>query len=417
MKQWILPTLAATLLFLSGCTQQPTPTAEPQIDPTLPQVNVNGHLETMNSIAFEWKPLKDPRVEGYFVYRSNPQSNEKSLSRHAKVLSRFASHYTDTKLTPNTTYVYRFSAYNEKMQESSASKTFRVTTQPVLASVAFFDSIGNLPRMAKLIWRPHDDASVNAYILERQEVEKAEWIKVATIKNRLQAEYIDQGLEDNRVYKYRLRAVTFDGIQSTPSDLVKVVTKPLPKEVQNIQASTDQPRKITLNWEPALEKDIAYYNIYRSSTSGGGYDYYVKLNETRFVDEIDEDGKNYFYKITAVDKDGLEGPKQVTAIHGSTLDKPTTPTLLDAVVDNNAAVLSWKSNDSRTASYTVIKITKESWLNSTKKEITGIKSTTYTVGDLKPDTAYQFQVMAVDANNINSKPTKAVDVLFSTPNR
>jgi fibronectin type 3 domain-containing protein len=417
MKQLILPTLAATLLFLSGCTNQPTAPAEPQIDPSLPQVRVNGHLETMNSIAFEWKPLPDARVEGYHVYRDTPESSDKKLNRHASVESRYASHYTDENLQPNTTYTYRFSAYNDKMQESTASKSFRVTTHPVLSSVSFFDSIGNLPRQAKLIWRPHDNAAVNAYVLERQLVEKAEWEKIATIKGRLQAEYIDKELDDNRVYKYRLRAVTFDGIHSTPSDIAKVVTKPLPKEIQGLQASTDQPKQITLTWQASPEEDIAYYNIYRAESSNGSYDYYIKLNETRFVDEIKEDGKNYFYKVTAVDKDGLESQQQSAAINGTTLVKPNTPTLIDAIVNNNAAVLSWKNNDSRTRSYTVIKTTKESWYSSSTQEITGIKGHKFTVVDLKPDTAYQFQIMAVDANDITSEPTKAVDVLFSTPDQ
>ncbi len=417
MKQLILPILAATLVLFSGCAKQPTPPAEPVIDSSLPKVSVNGHIESMTTIAFEWKPLQDARVKGYFVYRNNPETEEKSLNRIATVQGRFVSHFTNTDLKAGTTYVYRFSSFNEKMQESDASKTFRVTTLPVLESVSFFDSIGNLPRMAKLIWRPHDDPSVKSYILERQTIEKAEWVEIATINNRLNAEYIDRDLDDNRVYKYRLRAVTFEEIRSTPSEIVKVVTKPLPAMVRNVQATTAEPKKIHISWKANSEKDLAFYNIYRSSSSNGSYDYYVKLNETTFIDEIDEDGKNYFYQITAVDKDGLESPFQTNPIHGSTLAKPLAPSFIDAIVKNSSAVLRWKNNDARTKSYTVIKTTKESWISSTIQEITGITDTSYTVKDLKPDVQYQFQVMAVDAYNITSKPTEPADVLFSTPNK
>lgn len=417
MKQLILPILAATLILFSGCAKQPTPPAEPVIDSSLPKVSVNGHIESMTTIAFEWKPLQDARVKGYFVYRNNPETEEKSLNRIATVEGRFVSHFTNTDLKAGTTYVYRFSSYNEKMQESDASKTFRVTTLPVLESVSFFDSIGNLPRMAKLIWRPHDDPSVKGYILERQTIEKAEWVQIATINNRLNAEYIDKELDDNRVYKYRLRAVTFEEITSTPSEIVKVVTKPLPAMVRNVQATTAEPKKIHISWKANSEKDLAFYNIYRSDSSNGSYDYYVKLNETSFTDEIDEDGKNYFYQVTAVDKDGLESPFQSNPIHGSTLAKPLAPSFIDAIVKNSSAVLRWKNNDARTKSYTVIKTTKESWISSTTQEITGITDMSYTVKDLKPDVQYQFQVMAVDAYNITSKPTAPADVLFSTPNK
>lgn len=417
MKQYILPTLAATLILFSACAKQPLAPAEPIIDPTLPTMTINGHIKSMTTIAFEWKPLTDARVKGYYVYRNDPGSSNEKLNRIDTVDGRYVSHFTDEDLRPNTTYVYRFSSFNKKMQESEASETFRVTTNPVLPSVSFFDSIGNLPRMAKLIWRPHDNPSVKEYILERQILEKAEWEQVATIQNRLQAEYIDTRLDDNRVYKYRLRAVTYEGVESTPSDIVKVNTKPLPKTVQELFATTKEPKKIILSWTANNEKDLAFYNIYRSTSGDGGYDYYVKLNETKFEDVINEDGMNYYYKVTAVDTDGLESQMQDNPVHGSTLSKPRTPSLIDAVVKNNTAVLRWKDNGTRAQSFTIIKTTHEGWLNSITQEITGIKQTNYTVKDLLPDTRYQFQVIAVDSNNINSEPTEAVDVLFSTPDQ
>ena len=415
MKQLILLTFLATLLFISGCTPQPSPQEEPKIDPSLPKVSVNGHLQSMTSIAFEWKPSTDKRVKGYYIYRSNPEDKEGKLSRHSNVPSRFVSHYTDTKLTPNTTYIYRISAFNEKGQESEASKTYRVTTKPLLNSVSFFDSIGNLPRMAKLIWRPHDNAGVKGYILERQTIENPEWKIIANIDNRLQAEYIDYDLEDNRVYKYRLRALTYQGIESTPSDLAKVVTKPLPKAVQGLRATHDEAKKITVSWDASLEKDIAYYNVYRSSYNTGSYSYYMKLNETSFSDTTEKDGFNYYYKVAAVDLDELESPKQSVAVHGNSLAKPMAPTLLDATVKGNSAVLTWKNNDTRTQTYTVLKNTKESWISTSTQRLTGIKETQYTVKDLLPDTAYSFQVIAVDSHNIASEPTKQVDVLIASP--
>jgi len=417
MRQLILTTLLATLLFLSGCTQQPSPPVEPKIDPSLPMVKVNGHIESMRDIAIEWTPTTDVRVKGYYVYRSNPQSNEQKLKRHASVQSRFSSHYTDSGLSPNTTYTYRFSTYDEKMHESEASKTYRITTKPLLTSVSFFDSIGNLPRMAKLIWRPHNNPAVKGYILERQTVEKQDWEQIATINNRLQAEYIDRGLDDNRVYKYRLRALTYEGIRSTPSDIAKVVTKPLPKEVQKLQASTNLAKQIKLSWKQSDETGIAYYRIYRSTSVDGSYDYYVKLNVSEFTDKINEDGTSYFYKVTAVDNDDLESLQQSTPAHGSSLKKPNTPTFIDAVVKDNSLILTWKNNDPRTKSYTLIKTTKHSWINSTSQKLTGITKTKYILKDLKPDTAYKFQVIAVDEYNVSSEPTKAADVLFSTPDR
>jgi len=417
MKRFFLPTLTATLLLFSACTNQPSPSAEPVIDPTLPKVSINGHIESMTTVAFEWKPVKNQRVRGYYVYRSTPDQKDPKLTRHATLETRFLTHYVDKDLKPNTNYVYRFSTFNEKKQESDTSKTFRVTTKPVINSVSFFEAVGNLPRMAKLIWRPHENPSVNSYIIERQVVEKPEWTEIAKIDNRLQAEYIDRDLDDNRVYKYRLRAVTFNGIKSTPSDIAKLITKPLPLATENLKASTNLAKKISITWNKSKENDIDFYNVYRASSGDGSYSYLAKLNETKFIDEVKEDGKSYFYKVTAVDKDGLEGMKQSVPVNGLTLAKPYTPTFSDAIIKDSSAVLSWKNNDSRTKTYTVIKTTKTSWINSTIQEISNINDTTYTDKDLQPNIQYQYQVMAVDEFGVTSEPTEKVDVSFSTPNR
>ena len=417
MKQLILPTLIATLLLFSGCSKLPLPSQEPVVDPTLPKVSISHHVKSMTSIALEWKPLADTRVMGYYVYKNDPDTQEGKLSRVSTIDSRFVSHFTDSDLTPNTTYLYQLSSFNEKQQESEPSEAVQITTHPVLSSVSFFDSVGNLPRMAKVIWRPHDNVSVKAYILERQTIEKPEWKKIETIDGRLSAEYIDAKLDDNRVYKYRLRAVTYENIQSTPSDIAKVVTKPLPKPVDGLQVTTQEPRQISLSWKANTENDISFYNIYRSTSGNGSYKHHVKINETEFRDEINKDGENFYYKVTAVDKDNLESPKQINPVQGSTLAKPHAPSFIDAIVSNNTAVLKWKNNDVRTKTYTIIMTTKENWVQSTVQEVTGVTDTTYEAKDLLPDVQYKFQIMSVDVNNVASEPTKPADVLFSTPDR
>ncbi|MDF1882250.1 fibronectin type III domain-containing protein [Sulfurimonas sp. MAG313] len=105
--------------------------------------------------------------------------------------------------------------------------------------------------------------------------------------------------------------------------------------------------------------------------------------------------------------------KQINPAQGNSLTPPTTPTFLDALVQNNSAVLTWKNNDKRTKSYTLIKVTQEGWMSTTSVNITDIKETTYTAKNLKSDTKYTFQVMSVDSNKINSEPTLPVDVLIT----
>ena len=413
LVQTILSTALLLTLF-SGCTQQPRPADEIKSDPSLPVVSINGFMTDINAVAFEWKKINDPRIQGVFIYRSQPDSKDTKLHRIAIIDNRFNTHYTDLTVEPGTRYKYAFTSYSDMKTQSMPSKKETVKTLPVLDSVSFFRSIDRLPRTAKLIWRPHTSQKVESYIVERKTGEDQEWAKIATIEGRLSAEYIDADLEDNTVYKYRLRVKTFDDIISKPTEVVTVVTKPLPESVKNLKASKSQARQITLSWEATQLADFDHYNIYRSTNVDGSFDYHVKLHETTFVDKIDEDGAHYFYKITAVDKDGLESLQSNVPIEGAVLSKPKTPLMVEIKFVDNTFRLHWKKGDDRAVSYTVVKTTKESWINQTVDEITNIKETQFTDLNIASDIRYEYQIIAVDKFGVKSKPTTAIERSFKS---
>ncbi len=400
-----------SILILSGCTSQPQTPKKPLVDTTLPALSINGHISDMNAIAFEWKPVEDDRVVGFYVYRSSPENEDKKLHRIATINNRYATHYTDTTVKPNSTYLYRFSSFSKDFHESRASRTITAKSINLLKSVSYFQSIGNMPRAAKLLWRPHTNVKVSHYILERSTLEEPKWKELATINGRLNVEYIDLGLDDNRVYKYRLRSVTFDGLVSTPSDIVKVVTKPLPKLVQNIKASTNLPKQIELKWAVAPEVDFSHYNIYRSESEHGDFNYYVKIKKNRFVDKVPKESVSYFYKITSVDKDGLESPMGDIAIQGTTLSRPSTPVFVESsIINNNKVSLSWKATDSRAVSYVIVKTTQISFFKKNIEEIVKIEDTHYIDVNIAPDTAYTYKIISVDENGIRSLASKPVEL-------
>ncbi len=404
--------ISLALSLFSGCAPQPAPQKTVTIDSTLPTPTMNGFIADITSIAFEWKPVSDPRVVGYYVYRNTPGSEDKKLERVATIDSRFATHYVDHDLKPGSEYQYRFATITKEGSESVASETMLVATQPMIAPVSFFQSVGNMPRSAKLLWRPHPNGKINGYIIERQNVTDQKWSEVATITGRLNAEFIDRDLKDGQVYFYRIRATTFDKLSTEPSETTKVVTKPLPSEIKSIVATNNIPRAINLTWAPSEITDLSHYNIYRSANPNGSFDYHVKLEATNFTDTITEDGKFYFYKITAVDKDGLESAISPVATQGSTLSKPQTPIAYEGKIVNKAAELQWKNNDPRTVSYTVVKTTKKSWISRESVDINNITGTTFRDTDIKADTGYLYEIMSVDKDGIRSLPTQAIELSY-----
>ncbi len=414
MKAYSLQILAIILMtFLySGCSKQPEVSAKVLIDNSLPTPVLNGHIGEMNAIAFEWQSISDSRVKGFYVYRSNPSEKNEKLHRIAKIETPYATHFVDQNLLPNSAYAYRFSSYNAKGIESLGSKTYRASTLARIASVSFFRSIGNMPRSAKLIWRPHTDTQIKGYTLERKRKIDSQFKEIANIKNRLTAEYIDTNLDDNEIYQYRLFAITYNDIKSVPSEIVTVVTKPLPEAILNIQATQTLPKKILLSWNPSQCENLSHYNIYRSSSLDGSYKYHVKLTENSFKDTIEDDGTVYYYKVTAVDEDGLESPLAKTAVKGMSLAKPKTPLSFTGKLQDHSVILHWKHADLDTVSYILIKTKKESWLKSSVQEIKNITQESFKDREITPDITYLYQIVAVNQYGIRSKPSEAITLSF-----
>jgi len=403
MKKWIaLISLSVLVLFVSGCTTDPQPPKKPVIDQSLPKLTDIKFLSEVTEVGFEWKPSFDERVSGYYIYRSNPEVQNGKLERIATIKDKYSSHFVDTKLKPETQYYYRFSTYSKNKRESVAGDTISVTTAPLIKSVAFIKAITGLPHRVKLIWRPHSSQRVASYIIQRNEFTSTTWKQLAVVKGRLNAEYIDGGLKENRVYRYRVKVKTYDGLISKPSQIVEAGTKPLPIEIKNLRATTDVPKKILLNWDSAVEKDFSYYKVYRAINPMLFYSYLAKTEDTQYEDLINANGKSYYYYVTTVDKDGLESPRQQNAIAGSSLAVPDTVYITSSNHDGRSINITWKSLDKRAVKYSVIKQYK-----GKKKVFTGVQGNSFNDSDVVRGVEYKYNVVAIDKYGLASKSSES----------
>lgn len=414
MKLLSLSTLCAvSLLILSGCGGvKPLPKKNVVIDSTLPVVTLtkNGIITDMKMTAFEWNSIKDPRVKSIYVYKRVPgKESSNELKYYDSIDNRFKTHYLDTDNEPDTHYDYAFRVVTENTQ-GKLSKTYSVNTLPVLQSVAWIHSIAGLPRSAKIIWRPHENERVESYIIERKSFKDENFEKIATLKGRLNAEYIDEGLEDNSVYLYRVRVETYDGIISIPSQIVKSVTKELPKSIEHIEATKDLPKMIKINWSPLKQKDFNQYYLYRGKDIDSSFKMIAKLYNNHFTDKIDEDAKVYFYRVSAVDKDGLESEHDKTTVMGMTLPKPEAPVVTGIKLIGSGVELSWKKTDTRIKSFTIFRKERKNWFKETTKEYKNIYKTSFVDKNINPDTTYIYTVYGIDENGIVSKPSTEVTI-------
>jgi fibronectin type 3 domain-containing protein len=403
--------LIGSLLIFSGCEKTlETPSQEPKIDLNLPVVDTESirTVSDYKSIALEWKSISDASVFGYYVYRSNKQIDDSSLKRVAAIENKYQTHYVDSGLTENSKYEYSISTMGKEDYESTPTNPVAVSTLPNLEAISLVETVSGLPRQVKVLWRPHPNPRVGKYIVQRASPTEPEWERVAVNKGRFNIEFIDQDLGDNEIFKYRVIARTFDNVSSLPSKIVRATTKPLPKNVTSLKATDSLPREIKLTWQRSETGDAVSYNIYKSSSVDGSYSKIASapIEHDTFSEKMKEDGVIYFYKISTVDKDGLESNiENFQAVMGRTLQKPATPQITLSQIKENASILNWYAGDDRAVSYNIYKKRIETWSSSEEKMIPGVIGLRFEDPDIVRGVEYEYSIQAVDKHGLVSKKT------------
>ena len=381
------------MLLITGCANQPI-----KSNPNLPKVGYIHSLSDRNAIALEWKLVNKPNIAGYYIQRSADARKYKTVK---KIESKYITHWTDTDLKPNHLYFYKISTFTKKGIPSFALLK-KVKTLDKLAPISWIDNANLKTRgMIKILFRPHPNERVEGYKIQRFDDKSGEWETIDKIEPRLRAEYIDKGLIDGKVYRYRIIAYSFDGIDSYPSKVIVAQTLQKPMVVTNISASTDLAKKIVLTWNPV--KGAVKYKIYSAFTQDGIYNPVATTTKTNYTDVINEDGYSKYYKITSIDKYGLESMKS-QPVMGITLPIPARP-IVSINKTKNGINFILSSPDKRAVKYL---IKKDDGAKIVK--IHNVQSG-YTDVNIKKGKTYNYKIYEIDNNGLVSKPSE-VEVSF-----
>ena len=410
--------LTAFLLLLSGCSSLNnlgTP-AKPKVDETLEVINNQSikSISDITSIAFEWQKVNDPRVVGYNFYRANMHKDGRRLKLIKELDNRYTTHFVDTGLEPNTKYVYQISSKGMNGFESKTTKAYVAQTAARALPVSFVQGISDLPNRIKLVWRPHQDLRIEHYEVERFDPSINNWKLLKRIKGRLNAEYIDDRLGNNETHRYRVTAYTFEDIATQPSKIVTAKTKALPIGPQNVQATVNQPKKIVLTWDASPTEDVLKYIIYRSSFESIGYTKLkeVSKNTLDYTDQIDTDGKTYYYKVYSHDKDHLRSSDKINAVRGMTLNKPAKPVITLAQIQGNKAILNWTAGDKRAMSYNVYKTTEINFWEKKTEKFTDIKALRFEDHNIINGVQYKYSIQSNDEYGLMSEKTDDAELIL-----
>jgi len=387
------------LAILSGCANINQPAAKS--NPALPTVKEFKAYPDRNAMALYWEPVDG--MSGYYIQKYN--SKTKKWETIKQINDTYKSIYVDTGLKPNTPYKYRIAAFNKNGVPSLAKETMNKTL-PTISPVIPLETRSISKGVVKIVFRPHQNERVNRYLLQKFDDENSRWVDIAELKPRLNVEYIDTGLKDGRIYKYRIFAYSYDGLVSAPSKTIVVSTYPKPPLVMNVQASVDLPKKIKITFSPV--KGAVYYKIYRSDSPDSGFELYAKTKNTEFIDNVKEDGVKKYYKVTAVTAHNTESLfKNTPVVMGESLKKPAKPAVSVNVYPNNIE-FTFTSPDKRAYKYLVI---REERISPFKKESKKFIVNGSTFKDtINPKKDYVYYIYEVDKYGIISSQPAKVEV-------
>jgi len=380
------------ILAITGCTNN----LSLKSNPNIPKVKEVRTLSDRNAIALEWDIVNKPNIAGYYIQRSE---DAKKYIPIKKIESKYVAHFTDIDLKPNKIYYYKIATFTKKGVLSFA-KFKKVKTLPTISPVPFIANAGlKVKGMIKLIFRPNPNERVKGYIIERFNDKIGKWEELDKLEPRLRAEYIDKDLIDGKIYRYRIISYTFDGLKSLPSKEVAIQTLQKPQMITNINVTTNLPKKIKLNWQKV--PNAVEYKIYFSNSEDGDYELLAITKVNNYIDTIRKDGIKKYYKISSIDKYGIESLKS-QPVMGATLAIPAKPIVSILPIDKNAKSVTFNisSPDKRAVKYLIKKNDGEKVIN-----IHNVKNT-YIDNKVKHKKTYKYKIFAVDKNGLVSEPTE-----------
>jgi fibronectin type 3 domain-containing protein/TolB-like protein len=170
-----------------------------------------------------------------------------------------------------------------------------------------------------LYWEGAPDSKSQGYKIFRSQSEEGPFVKIAQVTK---CNYVDEGLERNTPYYYRIKAFDRKGKESDFSATIRAETAltPNPPIILNTESHV---KSIKILWSPNPTKSpdpykLMGYKVYRAKTEEGTYAEIANLTEKdlgsgiesaddiAYLDRNLADGEHYYFKISAYNEKNLE---------------------------------------------------------------------------------------------------------------
>jgi hypothetical protein len=325
-----------------------------------------GTANSSTAITLTWSPSDagGPGLSGYTLTRSPGGSIGPP--------SAAATSYSDSGLTPNTSYTYTLTANDGHTDTASASAT---VSSLALPSITAFTATPASSSKMTLSWTGADAGAQGAltYTLMRG----------STTLGTVTSPYTDSGLAANTSYTYTLTVT--DALSEHASASASGTTYALPVVSLTASQTSTSTMTLTFSGSDAPAQGALTYSLMRGST--------VLSTTSPFIDVGLSPNTSYSYTVTAND---AVGDTNSASASGSTYPLPTATLAVGNSVTSNSVLLDYSAFDNGGPGLSSVSIFLGGsciLCNSTAP------SGSFTATGLSPSTAYTFTLYAYDTAN------------------
>ncbi|MCO5276167.1 MAG: hypothetical protein M9900_14775 [Flavobacteriales bacterium] len=302
-------------------------------------------------IRLSWRLEHAVRTRGIAIYRADRFEGPYLHLADVPVLDTI---FMDRVQRVKETYFYRLEAIDVVGTSTMSMPVQGVCDYaPPVASPAWLQA-ENGPSGIRLYW-PGGDPDVLEYNVERGTPADTGFVMVAAgIRPRAGAgpQWTDSSVTDNRVLRYRVRAVGIGGTISGPSPVagVQALDERIPASPTDVAVRRTD-RAVIVSWrEPwSGDRGISWTQVERATADGSDFNPVTKQalepGILAYIDSTAMPGLAYRYRVVGVALSGMRGvPSQAVALDAGPMGADA-PRLLTATRTKDGISLSWAGRE------------------------------------------------------------------------
>ncbi len=372
------------------------------LGPPQPPVSVTAVPTSTSKISVSWVAgASTLPVTSYRIFRST------SPSGLTQIATRSASPYSDSSLTPSTTYYYGVEEVDSSGAVSPMSQIVQVTTPALPSPPTNVVATPTSTKQVSLTWVAGPSGlTVKSYKVFRGTTST----NLSQVGTATATTYTDKSLSPATTYYYGVEEVDTAGDVSAMSQIAAAKTLAPPSAPVGVTVTASSTKQMVVTWTAGSSGvPVANYQVFRGS-SPSNLSQVTSTTKTSYTDNSVSPSTTYCYAVQETDTDGNVSPKSA-AVCATSLALPSPPTnVTGTAVSKTQISLTWTTAQSGMSirSYNVYRGSTAS--NLAQYKTAAATATSFTDFSLTAGTTYYYAVQTVDTGGNQSALSNVVAV-------